>query len=87
MRSLPKCFRSSGRAYTSGGLILAVALFIAAVANIRFYSAALAAFGTGANLWAFYLSLFLTLTAILVLLLSAFCHRVLVKPVLISSYC
>ena len=83
MRSLPKCFRSSGRAYTSGGLILAVALFIAAVANIRFYSAALAAFGTGANLWAFYLSLFLTLTAILVLLLSAFCHRVLVKPVLI----
>lgn len=72
-----------GRTWTSGGLIFAVALFIAAVANTRFYSAAIAAFGTGANLWPFYLSLFLTLTAILVLLLSAFCHRVLVKPVLI----
>jgi lipid A ethanolaminephosphotransferase len=41
------------------------------------------AFGTGANLWPFYLSLFLTLTALFVLLLSAICHRFLVKPVLI----
>jgi len=74
---------SPDRAWTSGGLIFAVALFIASVANVRFYSAAIAAFGPGANLWPFYLSLFLTLTAILVLLLSAFCHRMLVKPVLI----
>lgn len=73
----------AGRAWTSGGLILAVALFIAAVANVRFYSAALSAFGTGSTLWPFYLSLFLTLTALFVLLLSAICHRVLVKPVLI----
>lgn len=71
------------RTWTSGGLILAVALFIAAVANVRFFSAAVAAFGTGLSLWPFYLSLFLTLTALFVLLLSAICHRALVKPVLI----
>lgn len=73
----------TGRTWTSGGLILAVALFVAAVANVRLYLAAVTAFGTGANLWPFYLSLFLSIVAILVLLLSAFCHRVLVKPVLI----
>lgn len=73
----------SGRTWTSGGLILAVALFVATVANIRFYSAAVAAFGTGLNLWPFYLSLFLVLTALFVLLLSAICHRHLVKPALI----
>ncbi len=73
----------AGRTWTSGALILAVALFVAAVANVRFYSAAITAFGTGMNLWPFYLSLFLSIVALLVLLLSAFCHRVLVKPVLI----
>jgi len=73
----------SRRPWTSGGLILAVALFIAAAANVQFFSAAVAAFGTGSTLWPFYLSLFLNLTAVLVLLLSAVCHRVLVKPVLI----
>lgn len=71
------------RPWTSGGLIFAVALFVAVVANVRFYSAAIGAFGTGMNLWPFYVSLFLTLTALFVLLLSAFCHRALVKPVLI----
>lgn len=75
--------RLTGRTWTSGGLILAVALFVAAVANVRYYSAAIAAFGTGPDLWPFYISLFLTLAAILVLLLSAFCHRILVKPVLV----
>lgn len=73
----------SRRTWTSGGLILAVALFVAAAANVRFYSAAVTAFGPGANLWPFYFSLYLALAALLVLLLSAFCHRRLVKPVLI----
>ncbi len=81
--SLLKRLGLTGRTWTSGGLIFVVALFIAAAANVRFYSAAIGAFGTGANLWPFFVSLFLTLTALFVLLLSAFCHRVLVKPVLI----
>jgi lipid A ethanolaminephosphotransferase len=84
MRSLAKYFNVSGRAYTSSQLILAVAVFVAAFANAKFYSAAIEAFGTDSSTWPFYLSLFISIVAVLVLLLSAFCHRMLVKPVLIA---
>jgi len=84
MRALPKHVRFSGRSYTSGELILAVALFVAASANANVYSAAVDAFGANASTWPFYISLFISIVAVLVLVLSALCHRVLVKPVLIA---
>jgi lipid A ethanolaminephosphotransferase len=84
MRSSAKHFHASRRAYTSGELILAVAFFLAVFANARFYTAAIEAFGTNASTWPFYISLFISIVAVLVLLLSALCHRVLVKPVLIT---
>ncbi len=84
MWSLAKCFRSSGRAYTSGNLILMVAFFVAAFANAKLFAAAINAFGTNAATWPFYISLFVSIAAVLVLLLSAVCHRVIVKPVLIA---
>ena len=71
------------RSVTSGELILAVAVFIAVSANTAFFSAAIAAFGSGATAWPFHASLFLSVVAFFVLLLSLLCHRVLVKPVLI----
>jgi lipid A ethanolaminephosphotransferase len=81
---MAKYFNVSGRAYTSSQLILAVAVFVAAFANAKFYTAAIEAFGTDSSTWPFYLSLFISIVAVLVLLLSAFCHRMLVKPVLIA---
>jgi lipid A ethanolaminephosphotransferase len=84
MRSSAKHFHVSRRAYTSGELILAVALFLAVFANAKFYTAAIEAFGMNASTWPFYISLFISIVAVLVLLLSALCHRVLVKPVLIA---
>ena len=84
MWSLAKCIRSSGRAYTSGNLILLVAFFVAAFANAKLFAAAIDAFGTNASTWPFYISLFISIAAVLVLLLSAVCHRVIVKPVLIA---
>ncbi len=71
------------RSVTSGELILAVAMFIAVSANTAFFSAAIAAFGNGATAWPFHASLFLSVVAFFVLLLSLLCHRMLVKPVLI----
>ncbi|MGE5266104.1 MAG: phosphoethanolamine transferase [Deltaproteobacteria bacterium] len=72
----------SNRGITSGQLILAVALFVAVSANTAFFSAAAGAFGNGAAAWPFHVSLFLSVVAFFVLLLSVVCHRVLVKPVL-----
>ena len=76
--------RLRSREISSGGLILAVAVFIALVANGKFYSAALTALGNSPWLWPFHLSLFGSFVALLVLILSAVCHRALVKPVLIA---
>ncbi len=76
-------FRRGGGAVTSGQLILAVAVFVAAFANTKVFLAAGAAFGTGIGKWPFYLSLIASLSALFVLILSAVCHRVLVKPLLI----
>lgn len=74
-----------GKAHpTSGQLILLVALFIAATANTAFFSAAIAALGAQPLMWPFYVSLFIAVTGVFVLLLSAFCHRVTVKPVLMT---
>ena len=80
---MKKILRLLGRSYTSGEIIVAVALFVALFANATFFSAAFQAFGAAASQWPFYVSLFISLTALFVLLLSAFCHRMLVKPVLI----
>jgi lipid A ethanolaminephosphotransferase len=74
--------RWSRRPTTSGEIIVAVAVFIALFANTTFFSAAIRAFGTSAPNWPFYASLFVSLASLFVLLLSAVCHRILIKPVL-----
>lgn len=80
-----KHFRLLHRNYTSGELILAVAVFIAIFANVKLYAAAMNVFGSHASMWPFHLSFVLSIAAMLVLLLSAVCHRILVKPFLIVA--
>ena len=84
MTSEAKHRRVFSRAWTSGELILAVALFIAVAANTKFFSSAVTALGAKPSMWAFHGSLFLSVVALFFLLLSAVCHRALVKPVLIT---
>ncbi len=72
------------RGFTSGELIIAVALFVTVTANTTLFAAARNAFGTAALMWPFYISLFASLLSLLILVLSALCHRALVKPMLIA---
>lgn len=76
--------RIRDREVTSGALILLVALFVTLSANDRFFTSAFAAMGGEPAMWLFYASLFTSLAAIVFLVLSAVCHRVLVKPILIT---
>lgn len=75
----------AARSYTSGELIVLVAVFLALFANLSFFMDLIAAFGTTAPSLAFALSAFFALCAAFVLMLSALCHRRLVKPVLIAA--
>lgn len=70
------------RPTTSGEIIAAVAIFIALFDNTALFAAAARAFGSSASSWPFYISLFVSLAALFVLLLSAVCHRFLIKPIL-----
>ena len=69
---------------SSASLIVTVALFTAAALNVAFFTDALAIYGASATGWVFVASLFFFITAIFVLVLSAICHRALIKPLLIG---
>lgn len=71
------------KSVSSVTLIVAVSVFAALVANSSFHSAAAAVYGRTVEQLPFLASLPLVLACIFVLLLSALCHRWLVKPVLI----
>lgn len=74
----------ASRPLSSGQLIVAVSLFAALFANVPFFASVLRAFGTSTDGLLFAAALFVTITCVFILLLSALCHRVLVKPVLIT---
>jgi lipid A ethanolaminephosphotransferase len=65
-------------------MIVAVAVFVALFGNGSFFASAARVFGTSALDLVYLLTLFLQITALLILVLSALCHRLLVKPVLIA---
>lgn len=75
--------RFSGRSWSSGELIVAVAFFIALFCNVGFFTSAARAVGTSASGLPFLGSLFVQISTLFILVLSALCHRWLVKPVLI----
>jgi lipid A ethanolaminephosphotransferase len=79
---LSRVIRFFERPRTSSEFIFAVALFLAVTANTSYFSAAAQAFGTEISNWPFLISLFFSLTGVLVLALSALCHRILLKPLL-----
>jgi lipid A ethanolaminephosphotransferase len=72
------------RSFSSGALITAVALFVAVFGNFAFYDAAFRIFGFNAESLLLGAGLAVTLSSIFVLFLSALCHRLSVKPVLIA---
>ena len=65
-------------------LILAVAVFVALFANAAFFASVASVYGVSAKSAPFIVSLFCFITSIFVLILSAVCHRTVVKPVLIA---
>ena len=71
------------KTFSSVALIVAVAVFAALATNGGFYSAAISMYGGALGRLPLLASLPLVLSCIFVLLLSALCHRWLVKPVLI----
>ncbi|MGQ0672969.1 MAG: phosphoethanolamine transferase [Hyphomicrobium sp.] len=64
-------------------MIVAVAVFVALFGNVAFFATAIRTFGATADGLMFAASLFFHITAIFVLVLSAVCHRAMVKPILI----
>lgn len=79
-----KISRIFSRSYTSGALIVLVAIFVAITANTAFFSTAATVFSGANGDWLFLASLFASLSSLFILLLSALCHRILVKPMLIA---
>lgn len=72
------------RTWSSGGLIVAVSLFVALFANAAFFSSVVGAYGLSAGSIAFCAGLFAVISCIFILFLSALCHRLSVKPVLMA---
>lgn len=72
------------RSFSSGTLIIAVAVFVAVFGNFAFYNAAFRVYGVTADSVLLGAALAVTLSSIFVLFLSALCHRMSVKPVLIA---
>jgi lipid A ethanolaminephosphotransferase len=68
---------------SSALLILAVAVFVALFANAAFFASVASVYGVSAKSAPFIVSLFCFITSIFVLILSAVCHRTVVKPMLI----
>lgn len=76
--------RLTGRSWSSGELIVAVAVFVAVFCNVGYFTSAANAVGTSGSDLIFLSSLFLQIVTLFILVLSAVCHRLLVKPVLIA---
>ena len=72
------------RPKSSGEIIVLTAGFLTVAANLNFFATALEVFEPKPANWPFLISLILSVAALFVLLLSALCHRILVKPVLIA---
>jgi lipid A ethanolaminephosphotransferase len=83
-RALKMILSLNGRSWTSGELIVVVALFVALFSNAGFFTSAADAVGTSGHNLIFLGSLFLQIAALFVLVLSAICHRASVKPLLIG---
>lgn len=77
-------FRRPMRSVSSAMLIFGTALFVALFANVAFFSNFMTIYGWSAQSLPFAGSLFLFITSIFVLVLSAVCHRATVKPLLIA---
>lgn len=75
--------RAFARSYSSGELIVGVAVFVALFSNLAFFNAVIQAFGASGSSLPYVGSLFFYIASIFVLVLSGFCHRGLVKPVLV----
>ncbi len=69
--------------YSSAALIVAVSVFVALFSNIAFFASAIRTYGASAEGMLFIASLFIFLASVFILVLSAVCHRRLVKPALI----
>jgi lipid A ethanolaminephosphotransferase len=69
---------------SSGAMILSVSLFVALFSNVAFFATAISTYGLSSRTALFLGSLFLFITALCVLVLSAVCHRLSVKPILIA---
>jgi lipid A ethanolaminephosphotransferase len=69
---------------SSALLILAVAVFVAMFSNAAFFANVVGVYGVSAKSAPFIASLFCFITSIFVLILSAVCHRALVKPMLMA---
>ena len=69
---------------SSNSLIVAVSFFVALFSNVAFFTAAAQTYGISVRSIVFFASLFFFITSIFMLVLSAICHRVLVKPLLIA---
>lgn len=72
------------RPKSSGEIIVLTAVFLTVASNLNFFAAALEVFEPKPANWPFLISLILSVAALFVLLLSAVCHRILIKPVLIA---
>lgn len=70
--------------WSSGALIVAVAVFVTLFLNIPFFRSALATYGGAGDRTPFLISLVFYMGSLFVLVLSAVCHRALVKPLLIG---
>ena len=66
-------------------LIIGVALYLTAVANVTFFAKLLAVYPLSAQHLPFLISVFAGLAIVLIWLFSAFCHQWLVKPILIAA--
>lgn len=71
------------KAISSHTLIVATAVFVALFANFALFSTAVSTYGLSAGNALFIASLYPFITSIFILVLSAVCHRVLVKPLLV----
>src|SRR5690242_16599710 len=81
MQSMQKAATRTRAGISSTALIVAVSTFVALFSNVAFLSAARQIYGSDLLYIA---ALFLVIVSIFVLVLSAVCHRALIKPVLIA---
>lgn len=73
----------NSKAVSTNWMILAASIFVALFCNVALFTAAVRTYGISADSVLFIGSLFFFITSIFVLVLSAVCHRALVKPLII----